>query len=105
MNGRLQAEEPGGDYRSSNHPLFIGAEAAGRGRAADYFVGAIDEVRLSNVVRYEGKFKPARFHGRDANTLLLLHFDTDTSAAFFDDSRLEHAGRPVGTPTIELEKR
>ena len=104
VNGKLQGEQQGGDHHPSRYPLFVGAEAAGRG-ADNYFVGAIDEVRLSRTVRYTDTFKPDRYFGRDPDTVLLLHFDTDQDHAFFDDSPLSHASTPVGTPRIEQEKR
>ena len=38
-------------------------------------LGAIDEVRLSNVARYDGNFTPARRFASDCDTAILWHFD------------------------------
>lgn len=50
--------------------------------------GWIDEVRISNVLRYTGtgSFTPQSRFVPDENTLLLVHFDgTDASTTFTDD--------------------
>jgi hypothetical protein len=41
----------------------------------EFLNGGLDEVRLSNVVRYTGNFAPADRYTPDANTLGLWHFD------------------------------
>jgi len=51
-----------------------------------WFVGAIDEVRLSNVVRYTSNFKPVRQFATDANTRALWHMDTTVNGEVPDAS-------------------
>jgi hypothetical protein len=50
--------------------------------------GWIDELRISNSVRYTSNFTPATTaFVNDANTLLLMHMDgVDASTQFFDDT-------------------
>lgn len=65
--------------------------------ANDFFDGHIDEIRVSNVVRYSGtSFSvPTVAFVNDSNTLLLLHCDgADGSTTFTDDT-----STLVATPT------
>ena len=105
VNGKLRDELPGETHVSSSRALYIGGEPNSRSRLDSPFAGMIDEVRISRVVRYTQNFKPAKYYGKDAHTILLMHFDTDSETAFFDDSAIGHAGRPAGTPKIEEHKR
>jgi hypothetical protein len=54
----------------------------------DAFEGSIDEVRVSNNVRYTSNFTPdTQAFSNDADTLLLLHMEgTDGSTTFVDDN-------------------
>jgi hypothetical protein len=92
----------------TNHnglPFFVGAEPTALGFPRSLFSGAVDEVRLSSVARYTAPFTPARQHERDADTLLLLHFDAESQGVFPDDSGREHHGWPVGDPVLSPEAR
>jgi hypothetical protein len=79
VDGALAAEvEAQGRRKTNGLPLFIGADPNGNGAPVSFFAGAIDEVRLSRVARYAGpSFVPPRRHEPDADTLLLLHLDSD----------------------------
>lgn len=46
---------------------------------------SIDEVRVSNKIRYTSTFTPVRRHTRDVNTVLLYHLDEGTSTLFYDE--------------------
>ena len=50
------------------------------------FSGFIDEVRVSNVVRYNATFTPSPTLTGDANTLALFHFAETPDATSFADS-------------------
>ncbi len=66
-----------GKLRGNALPLVLGGDVDGNGRATSFATGALDEVRLSRGVRYAGdSFVPARRFARDADTVLLLHFDS-----------------------------
>jgi hypothetical protein len=55
-------------------PLFVGGNATWDGSIEFPFDGAIDELRISTVARYEGRrFAPARRFAPDEATALLLH--------------------------------
>ncbi len=105
VNGKLQGEEAGAPLRPSPRSFFLGAEPDGHNRPASKMTGAIDEVRLSDVVRYADDFRPADTHMADRHTVFLFHFDTDTEGAFLDDSGKQHNGVPVGAPEVVEEKR
>lgn len=74
---------PSGAVGNTNG-IFVGTLSDG---AID-FNGHIDEIRVSNSVRYTTGFTPSTTpFQNDANTVLLLHMDgTDASTAFTDDN-------------------
>ena len=73
--------------------LHVGAENP----TQHFYVGYLDELRISDVERYATNFTPAGRHEPDGSTLALYHFDGDTldasangnhltgSVAFFSD--------------------
>ena len=90
--------------------LFIGGKA---NQSAASFIGSIDELRVSDTIRYAATFaRPARAFSSDARTVALYHFDDgagsiarDTAggqdASFGDDA----TGRPAwaaGSPFAAL---
>ena len=105
LNGKLQQTQAGKPIRLSTRALFVGADPVGNNRPNSFFVGAIDDVRISRVVRYTKNFKPTKVHARDRHTLLLLHFDVDTPTSFADDSPTGHKPTPAGTPQIVEMRR
>jgi hypothetical protein len=59
--------------------------------------GYIDEVRVSNTIRYTGSFTPQTRFTTDANTEVLLHFDSFTGSTFVDSSSNGFAGSLAGS--------
>jgi hypothetical protein len=56
--------------------LVIGAEKHDAGSQFPSYDGLIDEVRLSNIIRYTGNFtRPSAPFTSDGNTVALYHFD------------------------------
>jgi hypothetical protein len=53
---------------------------------AYYFVGSMDEIRISNVARYTGKFSPAIRLQPDGSTLALYHCDEGNGDTLKDAS-------------------
>ncbi len=97
VDGQLQAQAdgPNGDisYRDgrSGAPkdpyLVIGAEKHDAGAAYPSFSGYLDELRLSNVLRYGGNFMPPSGpFASDANTVALYHFDEADGTTILDSS-------------------
>jgi hypothetical protein len=98
------------DGRSSVFPadpyLVIGAEKHDAGAAYPSYNGMIDEVRISNIVRYSTNFtRPTAPFVADASTVALYHFDEaggiavlDTSGAIGgpSDGQLRIGGTPLG---------
>ena len=62
---------------------------------SDFFSGLIDEVRISNVVRYNTTFTPQDFFANDENTIGLWHFNQN----LYDSSIYQNNnGTMVGNP-------
>ena len=66
-----------------------------RGRAVSRG-GAIDEVRVSNTLRYTGDFVAARHFTTDAKTALLWHFNDGSGDTVTDASGYGYSGTIVG---------
>lgn len=63
-------------YPGSDPFLVFGAEKHDAGAAFPSFRGSLDEVRLSNVLRYGGSFpRPIAPFVEDGSTMALYHFD------------------------------
>ena len=84
---------------------MVGANPNQHDRPSWYFRGAIDEVRLSDRVRYERIFTPEKVLKRDPSTLLLLHFDGDGETPFSDSSVHRHPVKVHGWPRVRSERR
>ena len=67
-------------------PLTIGTNSYGNERNFGPFYGLIDEVRVSDTVRYSSPFTPAAYHLTDPNTLLLMHLSEEDGTDVIDDS-------------------
>ena len=81
---------------ASGAATTIGANATlvfgGVTYVAEGLAGAIDEVRISNVVRYTANFVPVRRHVADASTVALWHLDEGTGTTFADASGNAYTG-------------
>jgi hypothetical protein len=98
VDGQLDVETDGPDgdisYRDGrattypNDPyLVIGAEKHDAGNAYPSYSGWIDEVRISNAIRYDGPFqRPSEPFVSDPNTVGLYHFDEGVGNVIHDTS-------------------
>jgi hypothetical protein len=77
-------------------PLLIG-----RRQGADGFIGQIDEVRISNVVRYTENFTPLTTFSADANTVALWHFDEGVGTVVHDASGNGNDGEIIGATWVD----
>ena len=77
LDGEVVARKQGSGRRVRNKlPLMIGADVDRNGQPTSHFSGKIDEVRLSNTVRYtKDRFTPPEQHAADADAVLLLACD------------------------------
>ena len=87
INGKQAAALPAKGLRKTNAlPLYLGADPNRSGQPSRPFTGMLDEVRLSNVARYDGDFEPAERLQRDINSVLLHHCDQTAGPFLLDDS-------------------
>ncbi|MBV6477364.1 MAG: hypothetical protein HGGPFJEG_00102 [Ignavibacteria bacterium] len=122
VNGILESTDngPSGDVsyrnnRSTSFPdsdpfLVIAAEKHDAGSAYPSFNGQIDELRISNSIRYSSNFTPSTSEFvSDANTLALFHFNegagdtlNDVSGASGGPSNgiVKYGGSPFGPAWI-----
>ena len=59
--------------------------------------GSVDELRISDTLRYTTAFTPARRFTADANTVALFHFDEGTGTTATDSSANALSATLVGT--------
>lgn len=104
VDGERVGSSAGGELVYRDVPFFVGAEPNERGDPSSMFTGMIDEVRVSSVVRYRDSFEPSRAHSPDADTVLLMHFDTAYFGAHPDDSGRGHHGWTVGRTSVVREE-
>jgi len=98
LNGRTVVEKrQTKDCPDTSASLTIG-ESAGV-----FFHGLIDEVRVSNIARYQSEFVPERRHQSDDNTVLLLHFDEGGGRRATDSSGREHHGTVSGGKWLRFD--
>lgn len=75
----------GGPCTRSDPYLVIGAEKHDVGPGYPGFSGEVDELRLSNSIRYTGAFtRPTTRFAPDAATAALYHFDEGAGSALVD---------------------
>jgi hypothetical protein len=96
VNGvQVATQAGGGAIDQTANPLRIGsADAQG-----DYFVGRIDEVRVSRVARYSASFAvPQAAFAPDVSTVGLWHLDEGSGLTTADASGNNHAGTLTNGP-------
>src|SRR5450755_3572715 len=74
-------------FPNSDPFLVIGAEKHDLGTGFPSFIGWLDEMRISNVVRYAAGFpRPGAPFSTDSHTVALYHFDEAGGDVAFDTS-------------------
>lgn len=99
VDGQLDASGTGptGDIsyrngRSTSYPnsdpfLVFGAEKHDAGSAYPSYVGLLDDVRISNIVRYTSNFsRPTTPHAADSSTVALYRFDEGSGTTIIDSA-------------------
>ncbi len=86
----------------STASIYLGA---GEGGGPYRLTGRLAEIRVSNVVRYVSAFTPQTRFATDANTMMLLHFDTGSGTTAFDSSGNGNNGTFSGTVTWVTDDR
>ena len=91
----------GGVPVTNDSPIRIGKQVDGA--ESEFFGGVLDEIRISDIVRYQVDFTPpAEPFVTDVNTVALWHFDEFGSLSIVDASGRGHDG--IWTPWM-LETR
>jgi len=90
-------------YPNSDPYLVFGAEKHDIGSAYPSYSGLLDDIRISNVVRYTGAFtRPAAPHVVDGSTVALYRFDEGSGTTISDAAGgggpgvLRFGGSPAG---------
>jgi hypothetical protein len=66
------------------------------------FMGVVDEVRISDVARYDGDYQPRSRLETDDHTLALYHFDEGEGQVLHDASGHGHDGKIVGGTWVKV---
>ncbi len=94
IDGILQDDsaELDGHPNPSTMPIMIGANPQRNNLVINNYNGVIDEVRISNVARYNDNFTPASRFRSDKDTMALYHFDEGQGEIVHDASGNGHHG-------------
>ncbi|MEZ4338521.1 MAG: hypothetical protein R3B82_18020 [Sandaracinaceae bacterium] len=84
--------------------LVVGAFVDDAGAVSERS-GTIDELRVSEGIRYQVAFRPERRHAPDARTIGLYHFDEDGGTVADDASAYEHDGTYVRDVRFVADER
>jgi serine/threonine protein kinase len=79
-----------------NNPAVSDAAKTGNNSYYQFFRGHIDQVRISNVARYEMDFSPPDHLTPDEETLALYYCDDGQGDALTDSSGKNHHGKITG---------
>ena len=99
LNGRQEPMEItiDGRFMESSLPIMIGAIPVSGSIPGQnvwkIYNGVIDEVRISNVVRYSADFEPQTRFEPDEATMALYHFDVGEGKLAIDSSGNNHHGQ------------
>lgn len=101
INGKKIKSLPAVGPRTVNRlPLFIGADPDRSGNPTREFAGRIDEVRVSQGVRYTDDFEAQSRFKSDGDTLLLLHLDQAFGPFLPSDTQQRVSGTKTGQAKI-----
>ncbi|MCS6841400.1 MAG: LamG domain-containing protein, partial [Roseiflexus sp.] len=74
-------------YPNSDPYLVFGAEKHDAGSAYPSYIGLLDDIRISNGVRYTGAFpRPTAPHAADGQTVALYRFDEGSGTTIIDSA-------------------
>ncbi|MCA9085141.1 MAG: SUMF1/EgtB/PvdO family nonheme iron enzyme [Planctomycetaceae bacterium] len=84
--------------------LFLGGQLDTHSETTPNFLwkGVLDEVRISNVVRYDADFEPTDRYASDEHTIALYHFDEGQGDILKDSSGNGHHGKIIGATRVKV---
>ena len=98
LDGTKVAQDNPGVWKPADVPFRIGGVDGSRPQA-NFFDGAISQVRLSKVDRYAGRnFTPETCFAVDADTIACWNFDEGFGDLLCDSSGHGHDGKLTGNP-------
>jgi hypothetical protein len=78
------------------YPGYINNNGIGTGMGGGHYIGYLDEMRMSDIIRYTSNFTPQLTFSNDANTIGLYHFNEGTGNIFTDNSNNANGGNLYG---------
>ncbi len=104
VDGKLQGKHyPAVMKKRIARPFAIHRPLTGDEQNLGTFRLIMDEVRFSNIARYDDNFTPAKRFEADTNTLALYHFDSGSGDVLKDSSGNGHHGKIVGAKWIKVD--
>lgn len=101
IDGRRHSIDHGGwNGEQPGETLYIGGEPLNVQPVDRFLRGAVDEVRVSRIARYQGDFVPSARFDTDEQTIALYHFDEGEGTVASDASGNHHDGRIVNAKWI-----
>lgn len=99
QNEQVQKAHPFEGFWIAAHPLDSNPN-----RFAYFYQGMIDEIRVSNVARYDNDFRPQTFFEPDESTLGLYHCDEGSGDELIDASGRGFHGQIIRPRWVKLKE-
>lgn len=102
VNGKRAKPKPAPDGFSPSGLFSIGRKPWDEKEQTAY-IGTIDEVRISSIVRYTEDFTPEQRFESDADTLALYHFEEGQGDVLKDSSGNDHHGKIIDADWVRID--
>src|SRR5690606_21097649 len=97
VNGRLNTTHRlSGRFKPSSYPMTLAASPTSGNKAHYHWQGCLEQVRISNTIRYRDNFEPDDELRADDHALLVLPLNEGSGPTVFDASGHNHHGIIIG---------